>query len=213
MKEKRDIGDILKESIEVNKKKGERKIISKKSAREILKDSNIKNKLKECFKKCSLGRIQLKKCVVNAMDAGLSKANILAISNDMTTGFLHDEASLCAIVAIGQALRYEEKHEKSEPVLIPDKEREKIENKLRGCFKKCSLAKRQLRKCIVNALDAGLTKEEVLAVSDDIVGGFGKDEVSLCAILAVSQALIYEENIRAKPIDVVKERSLERGDF
>jgi hypothetical protein len=188
-------------------------VINTKSAREILKDNDVKNKLKDCFKKCALGRIQLRKCVVNAMDAGLLKENILAISNDMTTGFLHDEASLCAIVAIGQALKYEEKHGKSEPILIKDKEREKIENRLRGCFKKCGLAKRQLRKCIVNALDAGLTKEEVLAVSDDIVGGFGKDEVSLCAIIAVSQTLIYEESVRARPIDVIKERSLERGDF
>lgn len=188
-------------------------MISKKSAREILKDSDIKNKLEECFKKCSLGRTQLRKCVVNAMDAGLSKDNILVISNDMTSGFLHDEASLCAIVAIGQALRYEEKHGKSEPILISDKEREKIESKLRGCFKKCGLAKRQLRKCIVNALDAGLTKEEVLAISDDIIGGFGKDEVSLCAIIAISQTLIYEESMRTRPIDIVKERSLERGDF
>lgn len=183
-----------------------------KSAREILRDSDIKNKLKECFKRCSRGRMQLRKCVVNAMDAGLSKENILNISKDLTTGYLHDEASLCAIVAIGQALRYEEKHGKLEPILIPDKERGKIEKGLRGCFKKCSLAKRQLRKCIVNALNAGLTKEEVLAISDDIVGGFGKDEVSLCAIIAVSEALIYEENIRARPIDIVKERSLERGD-
>lgn len=188
-------------------------MINTTSAREILKESDTKNKLKDCFKKCALGRTQLRKCVINAMDAGLSKENILTISNELATGFLHDEASLCAIVAIGQALRYEEKHGKSESILILDKDREKIENKLRGCFKKCSLAKRKLRKCIVNALNAGLTQEEVLAISDDIVGGFGKDEVSLCAIIAVSQALIYEESIRAKPIDIVKERSLERGDF
>ena len=188
-------------------------MISKKSTKEILNDSDVKNKLKDCFKKCAFGRIQLRKCVVNAMNAGLSKENILNVSKDLTTGFLHDEASLCAIVAIGQALKFEEEHGKSKPILINDKDREFIENKLRECFKKCALAKRQLRKCIVNALDAGLTKEEVLAVSDDIVGGFGKEEVSLCAIIAVSQVLIYEESIRTKPIDIVKERSLERGDF
>lgn len=188
-------------------------MISKKSAKEILNDSDVKNKLKNCFKKCALGRIQLRKCVENAMNAGLSKENILAICKDMTNGFLQNEASLCAIVAIGQALKYEEEHGKLKPILITDKNREIIENNLRGCFKKCGLAKRQLRKCIVNALDAGLTKEEVLAVSDDIVGGFGKDEVSLCAIIAVSQVLIYEESIRAQPIDIVKEKSLERGDF
>jgi len=188
-------------------------MIKTRSAREILRSSDIENKLNECFRRCAFGRKQLRKCVVNAMDAGLSKENILNVSKDLTTGFLHDEASLCAIVAIGQALKFEEEHGKSKPILINDKDREFIENKLRECFKKCALAKRQLRKCIVNALDAGLTKEEVLAVSDDIVGGFGKEEVSLCAIIAVSQVLIYEESIRTKPIDIVKERSLERGDF
>jgi len=177
-----------------------------------MEKKEIRNKLKECFKKCALGRMQLRKCVVNAMDAGLKKEKILAIINDMVTGDLHDESSLCAIIAIGQVLRCEEGCPKKKTILLADKEREEIENKLRGCFKKCSLAKRQLRKCIVNALNAGLTKEEVLAISDDIVGGFGKDEVSLCAIIAVNQVLIYEESARAKPIDVVKERRLERGD-
>ena len=188
-------------------------MIGTRSAREILRGSDIENKLKECFRRCAFGRKQLRKCVVNAMDAGLTKENILTISNDLTTGFLHDEASLCAIIAIGQALRYEKKHRSDEHILISDIEKAKIENKFRNCFKKCSFAKRQLRKCIANALNAGLTKEEVLAISDNIVGGFGMDEVSLCAIIAVSEALIYEESLRAKPLDIVKERSLERGDF
>jgi len=187
-------------------------MISSQSSREILKNSEIKNKLKECFKKCALGRIQLRKCVVNAMNVGLTKENVLAIVDNMATGGVYDEASLCSIVAIGQALRYEEKHGKTKSALITDEKRKEIENKLRGCFKKCGLARRQLRKCIVNALDVGLSKEEVLAVSDDIVGGFGKDEVSLCAIIAVNQVLQYEESARAKPIDIVKERELERED-
>ena len=84
-----------------------------------------------------------------------------------------------------------------------------IKNRLKECFEKCGLARRQLRKCIVNALDAGLTKEEVLAISDDIVGGFGKNEVSLCAIVAVNQVLKYEENVRAKPLDIL---DMERED-
>jgi len=187
-------------------------MINIQSSREVLKISGIKNKLKECFQKCAQGRIQLRKCVVNAMTAGLTKENVLEIVNNMSTGPLYDEASLCSIIAIGQALRYEEKHEKTKSTLIKAEERQEIENKLRGCFKKCSLAKRQLRKCIVNALDAGLTKEEVLAISDDIVGGFGQEEVSLCAIIAVNEVLHYEESARAKPIDIVKERELERED-
>jgi len=187
-------------------------MINKYSSREILKNSEIKNRLTECFKKCAIGRHQLRRCVVNAMDAGLTKENILGIVNKMATGVMYDEASLCAIVAIGQALRYEEKHSKTKSLLITEKDRDIIENKLKDCFKKCGLARRQLRKCIVNALDAGLNKEEVLALSDDIVGGFGKDGVSLCAIVAVNQVLEYEESIRIKPLDILKERDIERDD-
>ena len=185
-------------------------MVSTKSARELLRDGEIKNKLKECFKKCALGRIQLRKCVVNAMNTGLSKENVLTIINGMATGVGQDEASLCAVVAIGQALRYEEKHGKIKP--IPIKNKEEIENKLRGCFKKCGLARRQLRKCVVNALNTGLTKEEILAIFDDIVDGLGKNEVSICAIVAVDQVLRYEETSRKEPIDVIAERRLEQGD-
>ncbi len=182
------------------------------TAREILKESDIKNKLRECFKQCANGRTQLRKCVNDAMNAGLTKQNILTLVNEMSTGYLYDEASLCAIVAIGQALKRKENHVKSKLVSVSNNKRQEIENKLKNCFKKCGLARKQLRKCIVNALDEGLSKEEVLAISDDIVGGFGKNEVSLCAIIAVNQVLLYEESLRAKPIDVVKERELERED-
>ena len=33
----------------------------------------IRTKLKECFERCAMGRIQLRKCVINAMDAGFPK--------------------------------------------------------------------------------------------------------------------------------------------
>ncbi len=59
----------------------------------------------------------------------------------------------------------------------------------------------------------GFAKEELLAITDDIVGGLGKNEVSVCAIVAVDQVLRYETSHRAKPIDIIKERSLERGDI
>ena len=49
-------------------------------------------------------------------------------------------------------------------------------------------------------------------MTDDIVGGLGEKQVSLCAVVAIEQALRYEESGRAKPLDIVKERSLERGD-
>lgn len=187
-------------------------MINQISSREILKISEIKTKLTEYFKKCATGRQQLRRCVINAMNAGLKKEDILLIVKNMATSAIHDEASLCAIVAIGQALRYDKRHEKTKSILIKGKKREEIEINLKNCFKKCGLARRQLRKCIVNVLNAGLTKEEVLALSDDIVGGFGKNGVSLCAIIAVNQVLEYEENARAEPLDISKERELERED-
>ena len=210
MKKKKKFRNILKKNIEANRKRKREKMVSAKSAREILKESEIKNRLKECFEKCGLARRQLRKCVVNAMDAGLTKEEVLAIINDMATRVGQDEASLCAIIAIGQALRFEKDPGKIKLNLTANKE--EIEDKLRSCFKKCGLARKQLRKCVVNSLDAGLTKEEVLAISDDIVGGLGKNEVSVCAVVAVDQVLRYEESMRAKPIDIVKERELERED-
>lgn len=190
-------------------------MISEISAREILRESEIKNKLKECFKKCALGRRQLRRCVVQAMDTGLSREEVLAITDVKDSEFRkYEESSLCAIIAIGQVLRCEEnrKNTRAKSVSLTDDKKEEIKNKLRSCFKKCILAKRQLRKCIGNAMDAGLTKEEVLAITDDIVGGLGDSQVSLCAIVAIDHALSYEENVRARPIDIVKERELERED-
>lgn len=127
------------------------------------------------------------------MDAGLTKQDILAIADEMGTGSLKDEVSLCAVTALGQALRYEKKLKKIKPIQLSDSTKEEIKNKIKGCFKKCGLARRQLRKCVVNALRAGLTKEELLGITDDIVGSFGTDQVSVCAIIAVDEVLKYEE--------------------
>ena len=180
----------------------------KTNAREILKESEIKDKIKECFKKCAAGRQQLRVCVSNSMDTGLSKEDVLAIINEMGTRVDQEEASLCSIVAIGQAMRYEEKHANSRAVTSSGKEQKSIKTKLQECLLKCSSTRRQLRKCMVDALDAGLSKEEILAFTDEIVGGVGKDDVSLCGIIAADQVLRYEESIRKKPIDVIKEREI-----
>jgi len=153
----------------------------------------IENKLEKCFKRCAAGRTRLRKCVVNAMDAGLTKQDILAIADEMATGDWKDEVSLCTITAMGQALRYEEKVKKIIPIKLSDDTKEETKNKIKECFKKCGLARRQLRKCVTNALKAGLTKEELLGIADDIVGGFGTDQVSVCAIIAVDEVLKYEE--------------------
>ena len=153
----------------------------------------IENKLEKCLKNCAVGRTHLRKCVANAMDAGLTKQDILAVADEMAAGSLKDEVSLCAVTAMGQALRYEKKSKKIKPIKLSDSKKEEIKNKIKECFKKCGLTRRQLRKCVVNALKAGLTKEELLGITDDIVGGFGKDQVSVCAIIAVDEVLKYEE--------------------
>ena len=158
-----------------------------------MKKEEIKNKLEVCFKKCALSRNQLRKCVNNAMDAGFTKAEVLMIADEMAASGLKDEATLCSITAIGQALQYEEKQKKSSSIKLTENEKEVIKNKLKQCFKKCGLARRQLRKYIVNALNAGLAKEEILAITDDLVGGLGKDQVSVCAIVAVDEVLKHEE--------------------
>ena len=171
-------------------------MLSKKSAREILTESEINTNLKECFKKCADGRNQLRDCVSSAIDAGLPREKIIEIINEMVTISEQDESSLCAIIAIGQALRYEQNSGNSKSVHMGNES--EIENKLRDCFNKCRSAKRELGCCLINALDSGLNKNEILAISDEIVGGFGKDEVSLCAIVAVHQILRYHENIKTK---------------
>ena len=161
---------------------------------------DIRNRLKECFKKCASGRTQLRNCIIDIMDAGLTKQDVLDVADKMATGTWKNEAYLCAVTAIGQALRYEEKHKKTRPISIGDERKKQMKNKLKQCFKKCGHTRRQLRKYVVNAMNAGLTREEILAITDDIVGGFGKDEVSVCAIIAVEQVLIHNETKKLKKI-------------
>ena len=179
---------------------------------EHIKKSEIRGKLSEYLKKCALGRRQLRKCVIDVMKAGLTKQDVLDLSDELADGSLQDETPLCSITAIGQALRYEEEHKKLKAVALGTEEKKKLQNKVEKCFKKCGIARQELRKFIVEALNEGLTKEEILALTDDLVGGLGKNQVSACAIVAVDQVLRYELSSRTKPIDVVKERKLERED-
>ena len=185
-------------------------MVKTKSALEILKESEIKNELKECFRKCATGRQKLRECVVRLMDKGFSKENILKIIHKIGVGVDYNEASLCSIVAVGQALRYEEKHPERQSTKITEKEDKEHIAELQRCLNKCILARKQLKKCIVNALNLGLSQEEILGLTDEIVGGLGRDDVTLCGIIAVDQVLRYEESMRTKPIDIIKERELER---
>jgi len=158
----------------------------------------ILDKLKICFKNCARGRNQLRTCVIDAMDAGFTKEEILAIPAEMIKMGLKDEASLCSVIAIGPALRYETEHKKVKPPVLTKEEKNKFNNKLMQSFKKCGLARKQLRKHIFNALNSGLSKEELLAITDDLVGGLEKNEVSVCAIIAVDEVLKYEEMDKLK---------------
>ena len=163
-----------------------------------MKKEEIRENLKECIKKCTLGRKQLKTCVVNAMNAGLTKEEVLTITTSKEgIGVWGYEASLCAIVAESKLLRYEKEHKYTEPnsVSITDEEKGELRNRLRDCFKKCVMATSQIRKCIGNTMDLGLTHDEVLAITGDIVGEFREEQISISPIVALTNALSYEESI------------------
>jgi len=183
------------------------------SAREILRVSDVKNKLKLCFKKCALGRRQLRMCVVNSMKAGLTKEDVLTICYELGKQFDQQGVALCSLTTIGQAQGFEEKYGKVKSSQLSVKEKEEMKCKLKECFEKCDFASRQLRQYVIDTLDTGLSIDEILAITDDIVGGLGKNQVSACAIVALDQVLRFEKNFRKKPIDIVKERTLEEGDF
>jgi len=160
----------------------------------------IRDKLKKCFKNCATGRTILRECVVEIMEAGLTKQDILDVADEMATGKMKDEAYLCAVTAIGQALRFDEKHKRTTTISINKDIKNIIKNKLKECFKRCGRARQQLRKCVKDAMNAGISKEEILAITDDMVGGLGKDEVSVCAIVAVEQVLMHNETEKLKKV-------------
>jgi len=162
--------------------------------------NEIKKRIEVCFKKCADGRNQLRSSVIKAMDAGFTKEEVLAIANEMNKLGLKDEAALCSITAIGQALSYKKGTKKVKTPTLGSNEKEKVKNKLKQGFKNCAIARRHLRKCVVNVLNTGLSKEELLGLTDDVVGGLGKNEVSVCAIVAVDEVLKYEEIDKLKKI-------------
>jgi hypothetical protein len=134
------------------------------------------------------------------MDSGLTKKDILDVTNNMSTGKWKDEISLCAVTAIGQTIRYEEKIKNFKPISLKNEFKEVKKTKLKKCFIKCCRARKQLRKCVLISLNAGLKREEILAITESIVGDFGKDKVSLCAIVAIDQVLKFNENEKLKKI-------------
>ena len=165
-----------------------------------MKKKEIRKQLIVCFRKCASERKRLRDCVIEIMDAGLTKSDVIEVADDMAKGDFKKEAHLCAVTAIGQAIRYEEKHKKSKKDKIDNESKNFFKNKLKKCFQKCGITRLELRKCVLNALNSGITREEVLAITDDIVGNFGKNEVSVCAIVAVEEVLMHKEIDRLKNI-------------
>lgn len=157
-------------------------------------------RLNNCFKKCASGRLQLRNCVIDIMDAGLTKQDVLDVADEMALGKLKDEIYLCAVTAIGQALHYESVHNTHIDFDSDKETKDIIKNKLKKCFLKCGNARKLLRKCVIDLINAGIPRVEILAVTDDLVGGFGKDEVSVCAIVAIEQVLRHDETKKLKNI-------------
>ena len=157
-------------------------------------------KLKSCFKKCATGRTQLRNCVIDIMDAGLTKKDVLDVSHEMFSSELKDEVYLCAVTAIGQAISYELDQIDKVNSNIDEEIKIIIKDKLKKCFTNCGNARKKLRSCVKDLLKAGISKEEILGITDDLVGGFGRDEVSVCAIVAVEQVLNHNEAKKLKNI-------------
>lgn len=148
-----------------------------------------------CFNKCASAREQVRICIKNILDSGFPKEELYKIVNNIATGELFEESNLCAVIVILQVLKYKTKHKKTKSIKIENKKKKKIENNLKKYFKKCDLARKELKKCLINILNQGYTKEEILSFSDGIMGDNDTDESSICAIFAINQVLQYEKNV------------------
>ena len=164
------------------------------SPREILKENELKEILKQCFKKCYLARKQLGNCVNNSIKDGSTKEEIISIAINLSSKDIDNESYLCAVVAIFQALKYKGKIGKIKKIKKNEYNRNKIEKDLKNCFKKCNTARDLLNENINLALSSGFTKEEILNISDNLVGGFEKKGTSICGIIAINQIIKFEEN-------------------
>ena len=84
-------------------------------------------------------------------------------------------------------------------------------NELQKDFAKCvkgyKEARKNLENCVRNALDRGLSKDEILLVVERYQTG-----MPFCTVIILNEILNYEKNLRQPPLDLVKEREDERGD-
>ena len=83
-----------------------------------------------------------------------------------------------------------------------------LQEEFAKCVKGYQEARKNLEKCAINALDRGLTREEILVVAERYHSG-----MPYCSVIILNEILNYERNVRQPPIDIVKERKGERGDI
>jgi hypothetical protein len=82
-----------------------------------------------------------------------------------------------------------------------------LQKDLARCVTRYQEARKNMNKCIKNALDRGLKQDEILAVAERFQSG-----MPFCSIIILHEILNYEKNIRQPPLDILKEREDERGD-
>jgi len=74
-----------------------------------------------------------------------------------------------------------------------------------------NVLQKDLARCVTryqeNALDRGLTQDEILAIAERF-----QSSMPFCSIIILHEILNYERNIRQPSLDIVKEREDERGD-
>lgn len=83
-----------------------------------------------------------------------------------------------------------------------------LQKEFAKCVKGYQKARKDLEKCVKNALDRGLTRDEILAVAEKYHSG-----MPFCIVIILNEIFNYEENIRKKPLDIEKEREIENGDI
>ena len=76
------------------------------------------------------------------------------------------------------------------------------------CVKNYKQARKKLESCVVNALDRGLTRDEIFAVAERYL----IEGMPFCNVIILNEILNYERDRRQPPLDLVKERKFERGD-
>jgi len=69
-------------------------------------------------------------------------------------------------------------------------------------------ARKKLEGCVVNALDRGLTRDEIFAGAERYL----VEGMPFCNVIILNEILNYERDRRQPPIDIVKERKSEMGD-